>query len=129
MDFLNPGWITLFVITGLLLLFFLYVIYQACYIIFGFMHSLKKKVLPQVQLDLDDNYANIRERQFDLSSKSAKLLCKIHSGPSRANTADMENKLVEIVDAYLKANISTSKTVSSSVEILNSVIRVFVYYN
>ena len=129
MDFLNPGWITLFVITGLILLFFLYVVYQACYMIFGFMHSLKKRVLPQVRTDLDDTDTNIRERQFDLSSKSAKLLCKLHSGPSRANTADMENKLIEIVDAYLQANTSTSKNISSSVEILNSVIRVFVYYN
>ena len=129
MDFLNPGWIILFAIVGLLVVFFLYCVFVAFYQVFGFIHLVKKQILPQIRNTIDsfDDFGlTSSNAEYSLVGKVVDSICKINSGP-RSN--DYNAKLKEIVDVYIKDNVDARDIIiNSDVEIYNSKIKIFVEY-
>ena len=129
MDFLNPGWIILFAIAGLLVVFFLYCIFVACYQVFGFIHLVKKQILPQIRDTIDlfnESGLTMSNAEYSLIGNVVESICKINSGP---RSSDYNAKLKEIVDVYIKDNVNAKDVIiNSDVEIYNSKIKIFVDY-
>ena len=129
MDFLNPGWIILFIIVGLLVIFFLYCLFVALYQVFGFIHLIKKQILPQIRntIDLFDDFGlTSSNAEYSLAGKVVDSICRTNGG-LRAN--DYDTKLKEIVEVYIKDNVDARDIIiNSDVEIYNSKIKIFVDY-
>jgi hypothetical protein len=128
-DFLNPGWIILFAIAGLLVVFFLYCVFVAFYQVFGFIHLIKKQILPQIRNTIDsfDDFGlTSSNAEYSLVGKVVNSICKINGGP---RSSDYNAKLKEIVDVYIKDNVDARDIIiNSDVEIYNSKIKIFVDY-